>query len=96
MHQYIIKCLFIQTQPTRALIDRGGGYHLGASNLQRTTHPPSHPVFPTCPQLPRLVSNYTILSTNQVLNIPSMNQGIKSPKSREWNLPLDFYQSSIH
>jgi hypothetical protein len=27
------KCMFIWTQPTRALIDTGGGYHLGASNL---------------------------------------------------------------
>jgi hypothetical protein len=28
------KCLFIRTQPTWALIDTGGGYHLGAPNLQ--------------------------------------------------------------
>jgi hypothetical protein len=28
------KCLFIQTQPTRVLIDTGGGYQLGASNLR--------------------------------------------------------------
>jgi hypothetical protein len=28
------KCLFIRTQPTRALIDTGGGYHLGASNIR--------------------------------------------------------------
>jgi hypothetical protein len=28
------KCLFIQTQPTWALIDTGGGYHLGVPNLQ--------------------------------------------------------------
>jgi hypothetical protein len=27
------KCLFIQTQSTGALIDTGGGYHLGAPNL---------------------------------------------------------------
>jgi hypothetical protein len=27
------KCLFIQTQPMRALIDTGGGYHLGALNI---------------------------------------------------------------
>jgi hypothetical protein len=32
--QYITKCLFIRAQPTRALIDTGGGYHLGALNLQ--------------------------------------------------------------
>jgi hypothetical protein len=34
MHQYIIKCLFIWTQPARALNDTGGGYHLGALNLR--------------------------------------------------------------
>jgi hypothetical protein len=27
------KCLFIRTQPTRLLIDTGGGYHLEASNI---------------------------------------------------------------
>jgi hypothetical protein len=27
------KCLFIRTQPTRALIDTGGGYHLEAPNI---------------------------------------------------------------
>jgi hypothetical protein len=28
------KCLFIQTQPTQALIDTGGGYHLEAQNIR--------------------------------------------------------------
>jgi hypothetical protein len=28
------KCLFIWIQPTRALIDTGGGYHLGAPNIR--------------------------------------------------------------
>jgi hypothetical protein len=36
------KCLFIQTQPTWALNDTGGGYHLGASNF-RSDHSPSFP-----------------------------------------------------
>jgi hypothetical protein len=27
------KCLFNRAQPTRALIDTGGGYHLGAPNI---------------------------------------------------------------
>jgi hypothetical protein len=38
------KCLFIWTQSTRALIDTGGGYHLGALNLrsrQLSTFPSS-------------------------------------------------------
>jgi hypothetical protein len=36
------KCLFIRTQPTRALNDSGGGYHLGAPNI-RSDHCPSFP-----------------------------------------------------
>jgi hypothetical protein len=36
------KCLFIQTQPMRALTDTGGGYHLGAPNI-RSDHSPSFP-----------------------------------------------------
>jgi hypothetical protein len=36
------KCWFIQTQPTRALIDIGGGYHLEAPNI-RSDHSPSFP-----------------------------------------------------
>jgi hypothetical protein len=38
----IFKCLFIQTQPTRALTDTGEGYHLGALNF-RSDHSPSFP-----------------------------------------------------
>jgi hypothetical protein len=34
------KCLFIRTQPTRALINTGGSYHLGALNI-RSDHSPS-------------------------------------------------------
>jgi hypothetical protein len=36
------KCLFIQTQPMRALTDIGEGYHLGALNF-RSDHSPSFP-----------------------------------------------------
>jgi hypothetical protein len=36
------KCLFIRTQPTRALIDTGEGYHLGAPNIG-SDHSPSFP-----------------------------------------------------
>jgi hypothetical protein len=36
------KCLFIWTQPTRALNDIGGGYDLGALNF-RSGHSPSFP-----------------------------------------------------
>jgi hypothetical protein len=36
------KYLFIRTQPTRALNDTGGGYHLGAPNI-RSDHSPYFP-----------------------------------------------------
>jgi hypothetical protein len=36
------KCLFIRTQPTRALTDAGGGYHLGGPNF-RLDHSSSFP-----------------------------------------------------
>jgi hypothetical protein len=36
------KCLLIQSQLARALIETGGGYHLGASNI-RSDHSPSFP-----------------------------------------------------
>jgi hypothetical protein len=36
------KYLFIRTQPTRALTDTGGGYHLGAPNF-RSDHSSSFP-----------------------------------------------------
>jgi hypothetical protein len=35
-------CLFNRDQPTRALIDTGGGYHLEAPNI-RSDHSPSFP-----------------------------------------------------
>jgi hypothetical protein len=36
------KCLFIRTQPTRALTDTGGGYHLEVLNI-KSDHSPSLP-----------------------------------------------------
>jgi hypothetical protein len=36
------KCLFNRAQPTRTLIDTGGGYHLGAPNI-RSDHSSSFP-----------------------------------------------------
>jgi hypothetical protein len=36
------KCLFIRTQPMRALIDTGGGYHFEVLNI-RSDHSPSFP-----------------------------------------------------
>jgi hypothetical protein len=56
------KCLFIQMQPTWALIDTGGGYHLEAPNI-RSDHSPS---FPSSilhfPLIGVLISSYAIHS----------------------------------
>jgi hypothetical protein len=61
---YVItfKCLFIQIQPTWALIDTGGGYHLRALNF-RSDHSSSFPsnilLFPLIAP-PGLILNYFI------------------------------------
>jgi hypothetical protein len=46
-----------------------------------------------CLRAGRHISHSINYSSSQL--IPISNKGIKIPKSREWNLPLDFYQSSI-
>jgi hypothetical protein len=90
------KCLFIWTQPTRALIDTCEGYHLGAPNI-RSDHSSSFPssilyfslIAPPGLQLCHSI-NY---SSSQHF---TLGPGYKSPKSHKWSRPLDFYWSSIH
>jgi hypothetical protein len=90
------KCFFNRAQLTRALINTGGGYHLGALNI-RTDHSSSFPssilhfplIAPPSLQLFRSI-NYSSSQHS------TLEPGYKSPKSHEWSLPLDFYQSSIH
>jgi hypothetical protein len=90
------KCLFIRTQPTWALIDTGGGYHLEAPNIisdHSSFFPSSILYFPVIAP-PGLILNYSIIysSSQHFFYEP----GYKSPKSREWSLSLYFYRSSIH
>jgi hypothetical protein len=90
------KCLFIWTQPTRVLNDIGGGYHLGALNF-RSDHSSSFPstiiYFPLiAPPGVQLCHSINYSSSQH----STLEPGYKSPKSREWSLPLDFYRSSIH
>jgi hypothetical protein len=90
------KCMFIRTQPTWALTNTGGGYHLGAPNI-RSGHSPSFPssilYFPLiAPPGLQLCHSINYSSSQH----STLELGYKSPKSREWSLPLDFYQSSIH
>jgi hypothetical protein len=91
------KCLFIRAQPTWALTDTSGGYHLRAPNFI-SDHSSSFrsSILPFLLVAPP--SRILIHSINKPFSqtIPVSNQGIKSPKSRESSLPLDFYQSSIH
>jgi hypothetical protein len=89
------KWLFIQTQPTRALIDTGGGYHLGAPNFisdHSSSFPSSILHFPLIAPLGLILNHSINYSSSQH---SYMNQGIKGTKSHEWNLPLDFYLCSI-
>jgi hypothetical protein len=90
------KCLFIWTQPTWALNDTGGGYHLGALNF-RSDHSSSFPssiLHFSLIALPGLQLCHSI--NNSSSQHSTLEPGYKSPKSREWSLPLNFYWSSIH
>jgi hypothetical protein len=90
------KCLFIRTQPTRALNDTGGGYHLRALNFisdHSSSFPSSILHFPLItPHGLQLCHSINYSSSQHSTHEP----GYKSPKSHEWSLPLDFYRSSIH
>jgi hypothetical protein len=90
------KCLFIRTQPTRALNDTGGGYYLGALNF-RSDHASSFPSsilhFPLI--VPPGLQLYHSINYSSSQH-STLEPGYKSPKSHEWSMPLNFYQSSIH
>jgi hypothetical protein len=85
------KWLFIRTQPTWALNNTGGGYHLGALNF-RSDHSFSFPssilYFPLiAPPDLQLCHSINYSSSQHSILQPRY----KSPKSHEWSLPLDFY-----
>jgi hypothetical protein len=90
-----LKCLFNRVQPTQALIDTGGGYHLEALNI-RSGHSSSflssilH--FPLIAP-PGLILNYSLIYSS--FQHSFHEPGYQSLKSREWSLPLNFYRSSI-
>jgi hypothetical protein len=90
------KCLFNMAQPMRALIDIGGGYHLGAPNIRSdysSFFPSSILHFPLiAPPGLQFMSFYELFKFSTFQSRP----GHKSPKSHGWSLLLDFYQNSIH
>jgi hypothetical protein len=80
----------------RPLINTGGATTFGALNMT----PDLSPTFPS------RILHFPLVAPPDLILVPSihysdpqpfpfMNQGIKSPKSREWSLPIDFYWSSI-
>jgi hypothetical protein len=78
MHQYIIKCLFIQTQLTWALIDTGKGYHHGSLNF-RSDHSCSFPS--SILHFPLIASFGLIL--NHSINYSSSRHPILKPGYRK-------------
>jgi hypothetical protein len=90
------KCLFIRTQSTWVLNDTGGSYHLRALNYRsdRSSSFLSSILyfFLIAPPGLQLCHSINYLRSQH----STLEPGYKSTKSREWSLPLDFYQSSIH
>jgi hypothetical protein len=90
------KYLFNRAQPTWALIDTGGGYHLGAPNI-RSDH---SPFFPSSILHFLLIAPSGLILNRSIIYSSFQHSfhepGYKSPKSHEWSLPLDFYWISIH
>jgi hypothetical protein len=87
------KCLFIRPQPTWALTDTGGGYHLGAPNF-RSDHSSSFPssilpfplIAPSSLQLCQYLDNFAKLYRTSIDRKDSITSGFQ---------PLDFYRLPI-
>jgi hypothetical protein len=95
MHQYTTQTCSSRPDD-QSLIDTGGGYHFGALNF-RSDHSSSFPSsilhFPLIALLGLQFCHSINYSSSQHYTV---EPGYKSPKSCEWDLPLDFYRSSIH
>jgi hypothetical protein len=76
-------CLFNRAQPTRALIDTGGGYHLEALNI-RSDHSPSFPSsilhFLLIAHLISNYANHSIILLNHI-GPPSIERAISRADS---------------
>jgi hypothetical protein len=78
----------------RSLIDIGKGYHCGAPNIFLSSPRPSHPVIPHLQSLSFLTQSQIQVLINFIINTLTNND--QSPKSHEWNQPLDFYRDPIY
>jgi hypothetical protein len=87
-------CLFIQTQPMRALTDIDGGYHLGAPNF-RSNHSSSFPssILPFSLIAPPLVSNYANISIILLNHIgpPSIERALSRADSNHLTSTICLY-----
>jgi hypothetical protein len=90
--------MLVHSDPTIMGLNRHRrGYHRGALNLWSrplSTFPSSILHFPLIAQVGLILNHSINYSISQL--IPISNQGIKIPKSREWNMPVDFYWSSLY
>jgi hypothetical protein len=89
MRQYIQ--MLVHSDPTDVNLNRHKrGYHVGAPNLRSrplSTFPSNIFHFPLIAPPDFILNHYINYSSSQRSNL---EPGYKSPKSREWNLPLDF------
>jgi hypothetical protein len=84
------KCLFIQTQPTWALTDTGGGYHLGALNFI-SEHSPSFSS--SILHLPLIAPpNLQLCQPFNHLAKPYRTSIYRNGPITSGSQPLDFYQ----
>jgi hypothetical protein len=79
MRQYTTQSLFIRTQPTRALIDSGGGYHLRSSEFQirpLSSFPSSILLFPLIAPPGLILCQLLSLSHENHIGPPSIERAL--------------------
>jgi hypothetical protein len=89
--------MLVHSNPTDASLNRHRrGYHLRAPNI-RLDHSSSFSssilYFPLIVPSGLQLCHFINYSSSQY---STLKPGYKIPKSHKWNLPLDFYQNSIH
>jgi hypothetical protein len=92
MCQYIIKCFFNRAQPTRALIDTGGGYNLQSSKFMIQPLPDLpirySPLSASCPVWSHISATYHLFRFS---TISIKELGYKKPQIPRLKPATDFY-----